>query len=266
MITGRVGSLGRALALLEALGSDEVVAAGGNGVGELAALIGRDKSQVSRMLATLADEGFAERDPSTRRYRLGWRVFALAARSGDQRLLTVARPVLIRLVRETGESSHLSVLRGDSVLTLLTESPVRALHAVSWVGRMVPALATSSGRALLFDHDREQLLAVLGNSSWERPTSQAPHDVDELLERIQKARPRGYAQVDEESEPGLVAVGAPVRAGDGRIVAAVNISAPKFRLGTRLASTGETVAIAAADVSERLYRPLPDPAREDAPA
>ncbi|MBA2531798.1 MAG: helix-turn-helix domain-containing protein, partial [Nocardioidaceae bacterium] len=144
---GHVGSLGRALTLLAALGSDEVVAAGGNGVGEFAALIGRDKSQISRTLATLAEAGFAERDPMTRRYRLGWMVFVLAARSGDQRLISAAQPVLTRLVRETGESSHLSVLRGDSVLTLLTESPGRAVHAVSWVGRVVPVMATSSGRA-----------------------------------------------------------------------------------------------------------------------
>lgn len=260
MINGRVGSLGRALTLLEALGSDEVVAAGGFTVGELAAINGREKSQVSRMLATLADAGFAERDPESRRYRLGWRVFALATRSGDQRLLTASRPILTRLVRETGESSHLSVLSGNSVLTLLTESPARALHAVSWVGRMVPATATSSGRALLLDHDRERLLAVLGDLAWQPPTAKAPRDVTELLERIQQARACGFALVDEELEPGLVAVAAPIRDGVGRIVAALNVSAPKFRLGTRSAATGEIVAAAAADVSRRLGPPLPDPA------
>lgn len=264
VISGRVGSLGAALSLLEALGSDDVVAAGGVGVGSLAAVIGRDKSQVSRMLATLTGAGFAERDPSTRKYRLGWRLFALAARSENQRLLSSARPVLTRLVRETGESSHLSVLRGGSVLTLLTESPARALHAVSWVGRVVPAVSTSSGRALLFDHDRDQLVALVGDTSWPTASRTAPRDVDELLGRIQHARSCGYARVDEESEPGLVAVGAPVRDIGGRIVAAVNISAPKFRLERRLAAIGQTVAAAAADVSHRLCRPVPDPARQDA--
>jgi IclR family KDG regulon transcriptional repressor len=264
MTGGRVGSVGCALTLLQVLGSDEGVAAGGKTVGELAAVVGRDKSQVSRMLATLADAGFAERDPNTRRYRLGWQVFALAARSGDQRLLSAARPVLIRLVREIGESSHLSVLRGGFVLTVFTESPERALHTVSWVGRVVPPIATSSGRALLVDHDRDQLLAVLGNATWQAPTPKAPRDVDELLRRIQQARSCGYARVDEESEPGLVSVGAPVRDGGGRIVAAVNVSGPRFRLGKRLTATGETVAAAAADVSERLGRPVSEPEREAA--
>jgi DNA-binding IclR family transcriptional regulator len=265
MDLGRVSSLGHALTLLEALGSDQAVAAGGSGVSELAIAVGRDKSQVSRMLGTLAAAGFAERDPNTRRYRLGWQVFALAARSGDQRLLSAARPVLTQLVRDIRESSHLSVLRGGMVLTVLTESPARALHTVSWAGQVVPASATSSGHALLFDHDRDQLLAMLGALPWQTPTPGAPRDVDDLYSRIQDARSSGYARIEEESEPELVSVGAPVRDGGGRIVAAVNISGPKFRLGRRLAATGETVAAAAASVSARLCRPLLDPARQVVP-
>lgn len=259
MISGRTSSLRRGLTLLEALGSDQVVAAGGSGVGQLAVATGRDKSQVSRMLATLAEAGFADRDPLTRRYRLGWQVFALASRSGDQRLLGLARPVLTQLVRRSGESSHLSVLRGGSVLTVLTESPPRALQAISWVGRLVPAVTTSSGRALLLDHDREQLVAALGEGPWPTTMDRAARDLDQLLERIELARACGYAHVDEESEPGLVAVAAPVRDGGGRIVAAVNISAPKFRLGPQLAVTGELVAAAAATLSEQLVRPGPEP-------
>ncbi len=106
-------SLSRRSALLEALDSEEVVAAAGNAVGELAATIGRDKSQVSRMLDDLADAGFVERDPRTRRYQLGWRIFGLVERSGGQGLINAVRRVLIQLVQKTGERSHLSVLRGD---------------------------------------------------------------------------------------------------------------------------------------------------------
>ena len=152
IMEGASDSLSRRSALLEALDSEEVVAAAGNAVGELAAAIGRDKSQVSRMLDDLADAGFVERDPRTRRYQLGWRIFGWVERSGDQGLINAVRRVLIQLVQETGES-HVSVLRGDSVLTPLTESPSRSLHTVSSVGRIV---ATSSGRTLLFDRDREE--------------------------------------------------------------------------------------------------------------
>lgn len=256
MAVERSSSLRRALGLLQALGTDEMVAGGGSGVTELAAVTGAEKSQVSRLLATLAAAGFVDRDARTRRYRLGWQVFALAACSGDQRLLSAAGPVLVRLVRELGESSHLSVLRGAEVLTVLTESPPRAVQAVSWVGRLVPAANTSSGRALLMDHDRDQLTAMFG-SEWQVPTSKAPRDVADLLARIALANRAGYARVEEESELGLVAVAAPVRDAGGRIVAALNISAPTFRLRRRLARAGKAVAAAAADLTVALGRPIP---------
>lgn len=256
MTSDRATSLDRALGLLVALGTDEVVASGGCGVTDLAARIGRDKSQVSRTLATLARGGYVDRDPRTRRYRLGWQFFALAARSGDQRLLAAAGPVLVRLVRDYGESSHLSVLRGGSVLTLLTESPPRAVHAVSWTGRLISATTTSSGRALLLDCERPQLVALLGESGWNRPTIKAPADLDELLARIRVARATGYACVEEESELGLVAVAAPVRDAAGRIVAAVNISAPRFRLGRRLARAGIAVEAAGRELGAALTGPV----------
>ena len=78
--------LARGLDVLAALGEPEA-ARDGLGVVRLAALVGGDKSQLSRTLATLAEQGFVERDPETLAYRLGWRVFALAARAAESRLL-----------------------------------------------------------------------------------------------------------------------------------------------------------------------------------
>ena len=72
--------LARGLEVLAALAEPEA-AIQGLGVVRLAALVGGDKSQVSRTLATLAEQGFVERDPETMAYRLGWRVFALASQA-----------------------------------------------------------------------------------------------------------------------------------------------------------------------------------------
>ena len=76
--------------------------------------------------------------------------------------------------------------------------------------------------------------------------------VEALSKRLAEGRARGYALVDEEFEPGLVAVGAPVRDFRGRIVAAVNVSAPKFRFGARLEQAGEEVRRVADDLSRAL--------------
>jgi IclR family KDG regulon transcriptional repressor len=209
-------SLRRALTLVTALGSEELVGTGGAGVSRLAAMTGQDKSQVSRTLRTLAEAGLVDRDPQTLLYRIGWQLFVLAARAGDQRLLSLAAPRLPQLVAETGERSHLSVLRGAGVLTLLTESPAHALQTVSWVGRVVPCHATSSGRALLLDHTREQLEALLGSGPLDR---HGPHGVADVA---------------------------------GRVVAALNISGPAFRLRAHLDAACTSVAAAAEELSEQL--------------
>jgi len=121
---------------------------------------------------------------------------------------------------------HLSVLQGSQVLTVWTESPPVAVQAAGWVGRILPAWCTLSGRVLLADPD-----------------------VAELARRVAAAARVGYAVADEESEPGLVAAAAPVRAYHGRVVAAISVSGPKFRLGARLAEAGLRARQAAEQLS-----------------
>jgi IclR family KDG regulon transcriptional repressor len=252
-------SLGRGLQVLTLLGSDAALAEGGLGVTRIAALTDHDKSQISRTLAVLSSHGLVERSPD-RKYHLGWGCFALAARAGEPRLLDEARGALPRLVDAVSETAHLSTLQGDQVLTLLTEAPAHTIVARSWVGVTIPAWCTSSGRALLVDHDPGALLQLLGSASFAPAGPNAPADVRDLEQRIQRARQVGYAVADEESEPGLVAVAAPIRDFSGGVVAAINISGPKFRLGSRLHPAGELVRTTAAQISDALGAPARRPA------
>ena len=227
--------------ILFALADEESLRGKGLGVTDLAALIGRDKSQTSRSLKVLAEYGVVDRNPTTLEYRIGPRLVALAGQSSRRRLLDSGAAALRELVRELRETAHLSVLQGREVMTVLSEAPERTVLAAGWIGRTVPVFCTSSGRALLFDHDRDQVAVLLGDVLFECDGPNGPASVDELRERTDAARARGYAVVDEEFEPGLVAVGAPVRDFGGRIVAALNVSAPKFRFGNRLTAAGPVV-------------------------
>ena len=240
-------SLARGLALLCALEDGEEL-----GVTRLAARVGLEKSQVSRTLQALAGHGFVDRDPETLAYRLGWRVFALAASAGDRRLASAAPRFLAALVLRLGEGAHLSVLRGPDVLTVLSQPAAHAVQAVNWVGRTVPAACTSSGYALLLDHDGTALARVLPDARARRRRPRAPQSAEELEARVRAARVRGYAVADEEFEPGLVAVAAPVRDFRGGIVAAVNVSAPAFRFAQRVDEAGAEVQRAAAELSREL--------------
>jgi len=244
---GHESSLGRGLEILLTLGGEEAASNAGLGVVRIAKLVGREKSQVSRALKTLAESGLVDRDPETLDYRLGWRLFTLAARAGDPRLLAAAGPWLEHLVSQLGETVHLSVLDGAEVLTILSEPSPSAVRAGDWSGRRAPAYCTSSGRVLLFDHDRRQLEGLFPGEELPPRGLGEPRDVPDLHRRIAAARVRGYALVDQEFEHGLVGVAAPVHDFRGRIIAALNVSGPKFRFGTQLEKTGGPEIKRAAD-------------------
>ena len=241
-------SLRRGILALEVLAAEDAQDSG-LGVVDVARRLGVDKSQASRTLRALADHGLAERDGTSRAYRLGPRLFAYAALVSERRLLRIAPPVLRALVDAIGERAHLSVLDGPTVITLASCSPPHAVQAAGWAGRMVPAYCSAAGRALLLDHDADALRARF------KGVALAPHgpntvaSLEELAERVEEAARLGYAVAEEELEPGLVAVAAPVRRFDGAIVSALNVSGPSFRFGPRLHEAGTEVARAAEQLS-----------------
>jgi DNA-binding IclR family transcriptional regulator len=262
MTTEGSTSLHRTLAILTVLGSDEAAERGGLGVVEVSRRVGREKSQVSRALRALDEAGLVERDRDTLVYRLGWRVFTMAANAGRPRLLAVAPPVLRRLVGAVKERVHLTVLTDDGVLTVLSESPMRAVQVMGWVGRVTPLHTTSSGRALLFDHSDEEVRDLLADTAFAGAGPRAPADVTDFLGRLHRARACGYALVEDEFEPGLVAVAAPVRDFRGRVTAAVNVSAPAYRMGRDLQRAARLTCAASRQLSRAMAgrRPRTDTA------
>jgi IclR family KDG regulon transcriptional repressor len=245
--------LRRDLDLLESLASAEAQDAGGLGVVRLAQLVGREKSQVSRALKALAAEGVVERDPDTLEYRLGWRLFSLVAATVENRLVRLAEPVMHTLSAELEETSHLCVLRDTDVLTLLSVSG-HSFRVHGWEGRGAPAACTSAGRVLLQGSTPDELYVRFGvdtDLAAGFPRS-AARSLPELWTLVQEGRRAGYATVLDEFEAGLCGVSAPIRDFRGRVIAALNISAPTERLAGSLDDAGRVTAQAAAEVSRRL--------------
>ncbi|MBB3665516.1 MULTISPECIES: IclR family transcriptional regulator [Prauserella salsuginis group] len=253
---------GRVLAVLEALAEANRTGRAGMTTSSLARVMDRDKSSVSRQLKPLVALGLVEKDPDGV-HRLGWRLFAVAAQAGDQRLLLLAPPVMRQLSRTVGERTHLSIRRHDQVLTILTEGPQRAVEAVNWVGKTVPMTSTSTGRALMLDDSADEVRSVVALSSERSAEGESPvgdlSQVKGTLDSIQAGRSLGYVAVVDEFEEGLSAVAAPVRDVHGRIAAALNISVPSYRLGGGLPDLGRRIRHAADYVSTTLASPEAGP-------
>jgi DNA-binding IclR family transcriptional regulator len=267
--------LSRDLEVLEVLGTPEALRYHGLGVNRVAELTARDKGQISRTLATLADAGFVQRDRTTGRYRLGFQLYALASRTTEARLVEESGRFLRKVVNLTHETTHLCVLRGGNVLTLKSEMSNHAFRGVGWEGVSVAALKTSSGRALISDWSEAEVAEWYsehaGDSTIIRPTIGAPvtqpisaegadadlsfariRSLDALLVELAKIRAQGYATVDEEFEFGLVGASAAIRDQSNRIIGVINVSAPKTRIGPQLDQVGEIVRKIAAEFSMHL--------------
>lgn len=222
-----LGSVDKALAALEAL-----AAAGPRGValGDLARALDLHKASLHRTLAALRHRGYAEQDASTGDYRLGPAATALATvYLGEENLPALLQPALVAVCRATDELVHLGALAGTEIVYLDKVEPARAVRVWSAVGRRRPAATTALGRALLAHRPLDDdLLAWYAEAA---PDDRAVSP-DALREICEGVRATGFATETEENEPGISCVAIPVLRG-GQSVAALSVTAPAERLGTR---------------------------------
>ncbi|MFC5827133.1 IclR family transcriptional regulator [Nonomuraea insulae] len=225
----------------------------GFGVSWIAQRLCREKSQVSRALRALELEGMVERDPLTRRYRLGWRLFALAARTQQARLVQVAAPFLRRLTASFDEDAYLCVLRGHQVLTLMSVPSSRAYHRV-WEGISVPVIMAAAGRSLLAEWDDQQVVTLL-RATLPSGLDSAVGGEEKWLADLAHVRSSGYAVSEVELEDSSAGVTAPVRDHRGLITAAISVSVTRAASPVRLHEMGAVVARTARELSEVLGLP-----------
>ncbi len=240
-------TVGRVAAVLRVLGADDRHTE--LPVSEIARAIGRETSQISRMLKALAATGLVEQNPETRAYRLGWQLHVLATKAGDQRLLRAGPPVLRALVAETHETALLSVLQGARSYTILRERSPHSLQAGGRVGRTSPLHVTASGRALLLDRSDEEIRDLIADDV--DSADYGPHalrSLPDVLNRLRQERSNSCTVAAEELEIGLVAIGAPIRDSTGQIIAAINVSGPTSRMLNHI----DTLSTAAKTAAHRL--------------
>lgn len=186
--------------------------------------LGLARSTTSRLLAALERNRLVQRD-SAGGFRPGPLFAAYAARQdGDGDLVELTRSSLERLGRATGETVNLAVPRGSVVQIAQVDSSF-LLGASNWVGVAVPAHCTALGK-VFYAYDA----LPMPNGPLERRTASSPTTLEALARDLHGVRRRGWALAWEELEPGLVAVAAPIRSGDGRVVAAISITGPTARI------------------------------------
>jgi len=239
-----IKSLARGLLLLNLLAE----ATNGSGVTELAKQLDINKSSASRLLQTLAQYGYVEKDEETRRYHLGAQVVVLS-RSVLTRmpLRDQAKPFLHKLMERTGEGAHLAIVaQGQALYIDQVESPA-TLSVNTGVGTFAPLHCTALGKSLL------AYGATPMPDELQAYTQHTITDPAVLLDHLEQVRRQGYATDDEEYAHGVRCVAVPVWDYRGKVVGAIGISGPMGRMGLdRLPDLAATTAEIGQALSDRL--------------
>jgi DNA-binding IclR family transcriptional regulator len=197
---------------------------------DLSELLGMPKPQVMRIASTLEQGGFLERDPETKRYRLGIRLLTLGMLvQRNLSLREVAEPFVRQLADATHETIGLFVPdRQGPVCVDVRESPL-ALRVFAAPGRRMPWNAGASGKVILAFLPAEERERILDTSTFRQYTDRTITDPTQLREVLDQIQRDGYHLGVSDLNDGALGIGAPIFDHHGRIAGAVSLSAPSRR-------------------------------------
>lgn len=231
-----VEALAKGLAVLEAFDAAHPDMT----LSDVARRTGVTPATARRSLITLMALGYVGQNG--KRFHLRPKVMALG--SGfyfAARIDEFMAPELRQIVDTHGDASSVAMLDGADVVYIAHHSTQRARRATAVVGARYPAHATSLGRVLLAGLEDAALEAVLDAMQPAALTARTVTDKADLRRLILDAREQGYATTVDQLDYGITALAVPIRAADGRVVAALNssgytgLTTPEEMVATRLA-------------------------------
>jgi DNA-binding IclR family transcriptional regulator len=247
---GGLQSLRRAMSILQ------TVAASPQGIGlsDISKVVGLHNSTAFHIAKTLVAIGLLRQEPESRHYRVGPRLFGIAAGALDElELLDVAQPIMIKLAQSTEATSHVAVRAGQDVVIIGKYEGPSAIRVAERIGSARPPHATAIGKVVLASLSEADLTDFFRRSSLTSYTPSTIVDELRLRQELEEVRKTGLAIDNGEFDPELRCFAAPARDFRRSVVAAVGVTVPVWRL--RLSRVGELTALvkqAADTLSEAL--------------
>lgn len=215
----------------------------------LSAETGLHPSTAFRILGSLIEVGFVERDTAGH-YYIGRKISHLAnsVRHGVD-LRVEARDVMERLRDEIGETINLTVREGDDVIYIERSTPNRMMRVEQVIGSRAPLHVTAVGKLMLAELGEEFIRAYCKRTGLQAYTTHTLSSLAQLTENLQQSSGQGFAYDDEEAELGVGCIGVLIHNRAGEVVGGLSISAPIER---RKDEWAPLLKQAAKTISERL--------------
>ncbi|MEZ9565870.1 DNA-binding transcriptional regulator KdgR [Vibrio artabrorum] len=244
-----VSSVLKVFNILESLGKQKEI-----GVSDLSQRLMMSKATTYRFLQTMKMLGYVSQQGEADRYSLTLKMFELGSKSLEWvDMITIAEKEMRVISEETNETIHLGALDHGSIIYIHKIDSSFALRMHSRVGRRNPLHTTAIGKVLLAERDEEYVRAQLADTEFVKSTKNTIESVDQLMDELKIVKQQHFGEDNEEQEPGLRCIAAPVYDRFGTVIAGVSISFPTMRFDEqKKASYVELLHNAGRNISKQL--------------
>ena len=228
----KMQSIERTFQLLEFMAAND-----STGVRELHKELGLSTTSVHRMLTTLVELGYAQKNMETDKYVLTYKLAAIGnqiMRRNDA--VKLVHPELLLLSEKCRETVHFVEREGTEVRYIdIVISNYGTYSMQSYIGLNLPLFCTAVGKAIMAELSQQEVTDIWNQRRDIRYTEKTIQDLDSLLKEIEEIKKYGYAFDNEEREVGLSCVGVSINGYDGMSRYGVSVSGPTNRItGERL--------------------------------
>lgn len=235
--------IARAAAVLRVLRDNPI----GMSLGQIAERVALPRSTVQRIVRALVAERLVISPLKGAGLRLGPEIGSLAE-AIRYNIVEQCRPVLGEITKETGETTDLSVLRGDKMIFLDQVPGLHRLRTVSFVGEVFPLTTTANGRACLARLPESKALQLIENE-WSQSGKNG--DITSMMMELENIRARGFAYDLDNHTTGISAIGFafPDWGGD---LHAISVPIPSSRFSDAQAKVESTLRRAAKSINDMM--------------
>ncbi|MDV6251854.1 DNA-binding transcriptional regulator KdgR [Vibrio sp. EA2] len=220
-----VSSVLKVFHILQALGEQKSI-----GVSDLSQRLMMSKATTYRFLQTMKSLGYVSQEGEDDKYSLTLKLFELGSKSLEYvDLIELADREMRHISQQTNEALHLGALDDNAIIYIHKIDSGYNLRMQSRIGRRNPLYSTAIGKVLLSECDESFIRDVLSDVEFVKHTEKTLENTEQVLEELAKVRAQHFAEDNEEQEPGLRCIAAPVYNRFGQIIAGLSISFPVIR-------------------------------------
>jgi len=157
------------------------------------------------------------------------------------------------MMQESGLTVHMAVLERDEAVVIEKVEAPGLVRLASWIGRRLDVNCTGVGKVLIAFLPPDELEYLLQTKEFARHNSRTIISKNALRRELALVRQSGYALDNEEDEPGVRCIGAPVFGENGSVVAAISVAGTTSQIGMdRVSNLAHQVMRTAQEISSRL--------------